>query len=137
MTRLTLACLLAFTLRAMWDRYHEHRGFDVRGYEALGGLQGAIAQVADDTMAAAMAENGGVTERDLRIAFLGLARPAAEGSGWARQPASWDAMPERVRPVMHARNRHCHGRRREGALVGNRALLPCSRWGRSNGLRRR
>ena len=92
--------LLAFTLRAMWDRFHETRRFDVEGYETLGGLRGAIAQVADDTLEAALATSETGTRKDLRIAFLSLARPAAEGSGWARQPVAWEEMPEPVRPMI-------------------------------------
>jgi WD40 repeat protein len=89
--------LLAFTLRAMWDRYRDDRLLEIREYRDLGGLQGAVAQVADETLESALALG---SERDLRDAFLRLARPAVEGSGWARQPVSWEELGERVRPML-------------------------------------
>ena len=98
--------LLAFTLRTLWDHFHKDRAFNVQGYEAIGGLQGAIAKVADDTLEAALAgsEKGAErdrAEKDLRIAFLSLARPADEGgTEWSRQPARWDDMPEGARPMI-------------------------------------
>ena len=43
--------------------------------------------------------------RELRDAFLSMARPAAEGSVWSRQPLSWDQLSETVRPVRRAVHR--------------------------------
>lgn len=79
--------LLAFTLRALWDRFHTAGRLALRDYEACGGLKGAIAQVADETLAAALRLG---SESDLRRAFLKLARPAVQGTGWTRRSASWD-----------------------------------------------
>ena len=89
--------LLAFTLRMMWDRFRARRQFEIRDYHELGGLQGAMAQVADESLETALALG---SERVLRDAFLSLARPAGEGQGWARQAVSWDALPEAVRPML-------------------------------------
>jgi hypothetical protein len=97
--------LLAFTLRMMWDRYHDKRLLEISEYKKLGGLQGAIAQVAEDTFEASLEKVRDKASRDalareLRDAFLSMARPATEGSGWARQPASWDQFSEKVRPAL-------------------------------------
>ena len=92
--------LLAFTLREMWNRYRDDLLLGIDEYRALGGLQGAIAQVADETLEVALRLG---SKEDLRDAFLSLARPTAEGSGWARQPASWDDLASRVaeaRPML-------------------------------------
>ena len=90
--------LLAFTLRVMWDRYTDEsdRHLEIREYRELGGLQGAMAQVADETLEAALQKG---KEEDLRDAFLSLARPAAEGSGWSRQPVGWNSF-ESVQPMI-------------------------------------
>ena len=89
--------LLAFTLRAMWERFSDDRLLEIAEYEQLGRLQGAVAQVADETMEAAL-ELG--QEADLRNAFLRLARPTESGAGWARQPVSWNDFPDNVRPML-------------------------------------
>lgn len=46
--------LLAFTLREMWDRYRDDRLLDLSEYKELGGLHGAIANVADEALKAAL-----------------------------------------------------------------------------------
>jgi hypothetical protein len=97
--------LLAFTLRLLWDRHHELRRFEMASYEQLGRLQGAIAQVADETYEAVLArvpegEARDVLARQLRDAFLSLARPAAEGSGWSRQTVRWQQFSETVQTAL-------------------------------------
>ena len=97
--------LLAFTLRMMWDRYRDKRLLEIREYKDFGRLQGAIAQVADETFEDALEQvqekdARDALERELRDAFLGMARPAAEGSGWSRQPVSWDQLSETVRSAL-------------------------------------
>ena len=99
--------LLAFTLRMMWDRYRDDRLLSVREYIGLGRLQGAIAQVADETFEDALqrvADKGerAALARALRDAFLGMARPAAEGSGWSRRPLRWDTLSETVGAALEA-----------------------------------
>ena len=89
--------LMAFTLRAMWDRFRDDRLLEIREYREFGGLQGGIAQVADETLEAAVAAG---SENELRDAFLSLARPAAEGVGWSRQPVQWDGLAEGVQPML-------------------------------------
>ncbi|MES2719034.1 MAG: TIR domain-containing protein [Pseudomonadota bacterium] len=95
--------LLAFTLRLMWERYRGDRLLAIDEYRALGGLQGAIAQVAEETYEAVLARD----KRDptalakaLRDAFLSMARPAGDGVGWARQPVAWDRLPDQVQPAL-------------------------------------
>ena len=89
--------LLAFTLRALWDGFHDSRRLTIRDYESFGGLHGAIAQVADDTLEAALALG---SEEDLRSAFLKLARPASEGTGWTRRSAKWEEFDEAAKPML-------------------------------------
>ena len=97
--------LLAFTLRMMWDRYRDKQLLEIREYRDFGRLQGAIAQVADETFEAVLEQVQDQDARDalareLRDAFLSMARPAAEGSGWSRQPVSWDQLSEKVQPAL-------------------------------------
>ncbi|MGD9367258.1 MAG: TIR domain-containing protein [Desulfobacteraceae bacterium] len=87
--------LLAFTLRMMWDRYCDKRLFEIREYRMLGGLKGAVAQVADETLETALTLG---KERDLRDAFLSLARPAA--GGWARQATRFEDLAKSVHPML-------------------------------------
>ena len=89
--------LLAFTLRALWDGFHDDQRLTIRDYETFGGLHGAIAQVADDTLEAALRLG---TEEDLRNAFLKLARPVSEGTGWTRRSARWEEFDEAARPML-------------------------------------
>lgn len=95
--------LLAFTLRLMWERFRADRLLEIREYQALGGLQGAIAQVAEETYQAALArapDQADVLAKALRDAFLSMARPAAEGTGWVRQPLAWGQLSATVRPAL-------------------------------------
>ncbi len=89
--------LLAFLLHVMWERYRQDRLLEIREYEELGGLQGAIAQVADETLEAALTLG---KENDLRDVFLRLARPTEEGTGWARKPLRWDQVSEAIHPMV-------------------------------------
>ena len=86
--------LLAFTLRMLWD--NRHNGLlEIREYDALGGLQGAVA-------AEAKALFQGViegSEDDLRTAFLKMTRVTEEGR-YASRPIAWDDIPTRIRPVI-------------------------------------
>jgi hypothetical protein len=89
--------LLAFTLRMLWDRYHERKRFEIRDYEALGRLQGAVAQEAEAVLEGALRLGD---EDDLRRAFLRMARLTDDGTAFARQPVQWKAFPERVYPML-------------------------------------
>jgi WD40 repeat protein len=97
--------LLAFILRNMWDRYRGDRLLEIREYKELGGLQGAIALVAEETYQAALDRQADKTARDrvareIRDAFLSMARPAAEGAGWSRNPVQWDQLSPTVQPLL-------------------------------------
>lgn len=90
--------LLAFTLRTMWDRYRHDGLLEIREYHELGGLQGAIAQVAEEAFQAAnrLGEKGA-----LRKAFLRLAWPSEEGADWIRRSARWEGdFGEDVQPML-------------------------------------
>ena len=94
--------LLAFTLRMLWDRHHDQHRFTISDYHAFGGLQGAVAQVADQVYEDVLdqqadAEARQVLAEELRRAFLSLARPAAEGRGWARQSLAWEPLPTSIK----------------------------------------
>ena len=97
--------LLAFTLRSMWDRFRDDHALSIAEYEHLGGLQGAVAQVAEETFQTALDLQTDATararvEQGLRDAFLSMARPAAQGAGWARNPVSWDQIAPEVQPLL-------------------------------------
>jgi DNA-binding beta-propeller fold protein YncE len=99
--------LLAFTLRVMWDRHHQRHHFSIAEYEALGRLQGAVANEAEAVLQGTLRLG---SEEDLRRAFLRMARVTEDGSSFSRQPVRWDELPERAHPML----RH---------LVNNRLLL--------------
>ena len=97
--------LLAFTLRIMWDRYRDDRLLEIREYKDLDRLQGAVALVAEETYQDALDRQPddatrAAMARELHDAFLSMARPAAEGAGWSRQPVSWDELSEAVKPLL-------------------------------------
>jgi Novel STAND NTPase 1/TIR domain len=82
--------LLAFTLRALWDKCRANGLLTIREYEALGGLQGAIAKEAEAVMAKTLKV---WPENKLRSAFLKMVRVNEDG-GYARRLARWDELPE-------------------------------------------
>ena len=97
--------LLAFTMRMMWEWHRGDRRLEIGEYRSFNGLQGAIAQAAEEAFKHALGQARDESSRDvlakeLRDAFIKMARPAAEGAGWARQPVSWDQFSERVRSVL-------------------------------------
>lgn len=81
--------LLSFTLWVMWRDFRQDGVLEIKEYESLGGLHGAIAREADALL-------NRKNELALHNAFLQMARLTDEG-GYARQPVSWDA--EELRPV--------------------------------------
>lgn len=85
--------LLSFTLSVLWRDFRADGKLEVREYEQLGGLDGAMEGEADALLASARNEG---KEEALREAFLRMARLTDEGS-YARQPVAWDA--EQLRPV--------------------------------------
>ncbi|WP_165253287.1 nSTAND1 domain-containing NTPase [Paludisphaera soli] len=92
--------LLAFTLRAMYDRTKDPRRFTHDLYRKdLNGIQGAVAVVVKGIKDAVSLAPGSAAEADLRRAFLKLVRVDAEG-GYVRKPARWDALPKAARPVV-------------------------------------
>jgi WD40 repeat protein len=97
--------LLAFTLRMLWDRHHDRHQFTISDYLAFGGLQGALAQVADHAYDDVLDKESDADARqalaeDLRRAFLAMARPAIEGRGWARQPLDWEPLPHTMKVAL-------------------------------------
>jgi hypothetical protein len=89
--------LLAFTLRELYDHYGGDGRLDVEEYRALGGLDGAVARVADD-----LVESQRLTpeqEDELRRAFLSMAR-LNDDDRWVRQVARWDQLPSSIQPLL-------------------------------------
>ncbi len=81
--------LLAFTLRAMWDRCQPSRRFTRQVYEAnLGGIQGAIRKAADEITWTLKPEE----ERDLRRCFLAMVQVNDEGQ-FVRREVKWGDLP--------------------------------------------
>lgn len=89
--------LLAFTLSEMWTRYREDRKFTITEYKDLGGIQGAIAMAAEAAYKDAV---GSGSDEALRRSFLRLARPAAEGSGFARRTVLWENIEPDAKPML-------------------------------------
>ncbi len=78
--------LLAFTLRKLWNDYREDGVLQIREYDDLGGLQGAITKEADIVLDIARKRG---KEDALRLAFLKMARIGEDGM-YSRQPASME-----------------------------------------------
>ncbi len=91
--------LLAFTLREMWERDAERRSpaesprLSAEDYDALGGIQGAVARAADDVLDGDLDDE---EEKALRSAFLKMVRINEEGQ-FARRPVRLEALPASAR----------------------------------------
>jgi len=71
--------LLAFTMRMMWDRFHDKRLFEVGEYKSFGRLQGAIAQAADETFKSVLERvPAGQARADLGVELLDAFREIAD-----------------------------------------------------------
>ena len=81
--------LLSFTLWKLWRDYRKDGLLEIKEYEMLGGLDGAIASEADGLLKIK-------EEAALRNAFLGMVRLTEDGV-YARQPLHWDS--EVLKPV--------------------------------------
>ena len=104
--------LLAFTLRELFDRYSDDWRIDVSEYRDLGGLHGALAQVADELIEAQ--ELSDDQQEQLRRAFLRMVR-LTDDDRWVRTRRSLGRAPG-VDPSRPPAVRHCSpagvGRRR-------------------------
>ena len=90
--------LLAFTLRELFEYDPQHRWLTLTAYrDRLGGLQGAIARVADDLVRSARLTPE--LEVDLRIAFLRMVR-LTDDDRWVRRVVRWEDLPASVRPLL-------------------------------------
>ncbi|MFT5135700.1 MAG: hypothetical protein ACI8XV_000726 [Arenicella sp.] len=81
--------LLSFTLWKLWRDYREDGIIDIREYEDLGGLEGAVAKEAQGLLKPA-------EEEALRKVFLRMVRLTDEGV-YARRPLAFDS--KMVKPV--------------------------------------
>jgi hypothetical protein len=89
--------LLAFTLRTLWERARERSGeLRIADYHELGGLQGAVAHVAESAAKASVLKHG---EEMLRRLFLRFARVTEDGR-LARQRCYWKQLPENAPEVL-------------------------------------
>jgi WD40 repeat protein/energy-coupling factor transporter ATP-binding protein EcfA2 len=90
--------LLAFTLRELYEKYGERGTLSVSQYrDGLGGLNGAVANVADDLLASERLDAGQLDL--LRRGFLTMVR-LTDDERWARRVVPWDELPESVRPIL-------------------------------------
>jgi len=88
--------LLAFTLRAMYDRCTRPRRFTERLYwDELGGIQGAVKRVADQIVKHISPD----ADRDLRRSFLKMVQVNDEGQ-FVRREVSWDDLPSGSREIL-------------------------------------
>ncbi len=88
--------LLAFTLEKLYEACGDRRRLSLSAYEALGGVEGSVKQVADAILKE-LGYSGLPAEdermRDLRRAFYSLAQVGEEGQ-FTRRIARWSKMPE-------------------------------------------
>lgn len=90
--------LLAFTLRALWERCGRDKQLTITEYrEGLGGLQGSVARAAD--MVYGHRARTAEQESHLRQAFLGMVRVNEEGR-YVRTPARWADLPVDIHDVL-------------------------------------
>jgi len=88
--------LLAFALRELWERRGRDGSLTVKVYnDDLGGLAGAVAKTAEETLPALTAEQ----EDALRRAFLQMARINEEGQ-FARAVLRWSDVDDTARPLL-------------------------------------
>ncbi|HEX2367995.1 MAG TPA: TIR domain-containing protein [Acidimicrobiia bacterium] len=90
--------LLAFALRELYDRYGDDRRFDLEEYRThLGGIQGAVARVAEQLIEAEQLDPA--LEEELRTAFMALVR-LGDDDRWVRNVAMWSDLPPKIHPVV-------------------------------------
>ena len=91
--------LLAFTLRQLYEEYGSEGTISVSEYrDGLGGLNGAVANVADDLLES---ERLSTDQSDLlRKGFLTMVR-LTEDERWARRVAPWEHLPDSIRPILN------------------------------------
>jgi WD40 repeat protein len=90
--------LLAFTLRELYEKYGQDGRMDVVEYrDQLGGLQGAVARVADELVETSSLDPD--DDEALRISFLRMVR-MTDDDRFVRRPARWDDLPMSTRPLL-------------------------------------
>jgi hypothetical protein len=88
--------LLAFTLRALYDRCAASKRFLIKDYEAVGGIQGAVAEAANRL---ASQPRFAAVQRELRVAFLKMVQLNEKGQH-VRRSTRWDDLPAAIHPIM-------------------------------------
>ncbi len=90
--------LLAFALRELYDRYSDDQRFDLDEYRThLGGIQGAVARVAEQLIEAEQLDPA--LEEELRKAFMAMVR-LGDDDRWVRNVAMWSDLPPKIHPVV-------------------------------------
>jgi WD40 repeat protein len=90
--------LLAFTLRELYERYGGDRRLEIKEYEALGQLEGAVRRVADGVIEAMQPHAEDLIA--LREAFVPMMVQVSVQDTFVRRRAVWDALPIRARPLL-------------------------------------
>ncbi len=89
--------LLAFALRALWDKGHDDGLLSIAEYEELGGLGGAVAREADAALETVKRDPEVYDQ--VRAAFIRMSR-LGENGGYARATTRWSDYPESVRDAL-------------------------------------
>ena len=90
--------LLAFTLRELYERYGDDRLLEIKEYEALGRLEGAVRRAAEGVIDDAKPDEAELTA--LREAFVpAMVRVDPEGE-FMRRRALWLDLPPRAQPLL-------------------------------------
>ena len=90
--------LLAFTLRRLYERYSDDNLIEIREYNELGGLEGAIRHEADNLLKIAKHSTEELTH--LRAAFVPAMVQISAAGDYARRRAYRDELPPEATPLL-------------------------------------
>jgi len=118
--------LLAFTLEKLFRHCANDQVIELRNYEQLGGMTGAISQAVARILPTDLPK---VTEHALRLSFVKHLAQVNEKGEVVRRPAHWSQLPDAAKPLLEqfVRERLLHrsGRAGEPIEVSHEALFRC------------
>ncbi|MCY2978559.1 MAG: toll/interleukin-1 receptor domain-containing protein [Planctomycetota bacterium] len=108
--------LLAFTLEKLFRQCASDDVIELREYEQLGGMTGAITQAVTHILPHDLAKK---TEQDLRLSFVMHLAQVNERDEFVRRPARWSQIPDAAKPLLEqfVRERLLHRSGEAGELI--------------------